>query len=1012
MLIVGEIVKKAVGFTLVEVLGVIVVLGLIVLIAYPNIMKQVDQAKTQAYEMQIKDIEKAASSFALKNATLMPIQEGESLTLFLRDLKRVGLIDRDLKNSKTKKRFPEDMEIVVTRVGQKYQYQVLDHTGSIIKDTDMSEPTLLLKGLSFEYVEVNTPYVDKGITVLDKSGNIVSHDKILVTPTNIHTSVLHKEYIITYKVTLDGKTYSVTRKVKVRDTTPPEITIPHNTTMAPTTANFDTMEGVSATDNSGERITVTASGSIVTTVPGVYVITYKASDSSGNTRTKKRTITIYHSICPLIRIEGNKPSGVITNQNVKMISKYVATGKDPSEYEFQWQKLVNGEWLDVIGSKANAHEEKNTIRAQYRLSYQYDACNNVTNTWEVYIDKEVPTCSITTSGVVGKNGWYKQTNATVQLNTSDIGSSVSAYGMSTNTTVSYNSSNRVTQGDTKGITYYGHVKDEAGNTGRCQSNVIKVDKTPPSCSIGASGTTGENSWFKSVVSLGLSYTDGAGSGMGNYGLTTNDYTTYNGSPSNSQGDTSGTTWYGYVEDIAGNTGTCSRSVKVDSSAPTCSVNVGGNLVNGWYQDGIAYINLDQYEYGPSGMSDYGLTTNYYTTYNRSTSNSQGDTNGTTWYGYVKDAAGNTGSCSKYVKVESSAPACPTFTANISSNVWTKNDLTLTVYPASGTSSWELYEKVDSGSYSLVNSYSGTSSRSNTFKGTGKKTYKAVVKNASGKSQECSSSEYWIDQNAPTSVKINNPSGGKWVNADFRLTVSANEKRSGIAYFEYGFDGTNYTRWQNSDSTTFETPLFSKERNDTVYVRAVDKVGNVSNPATSKIKLDKTKPYTPTLVADYTKNIGSGNIKVNVYGNCPSKGAVINGSTCSVSSYNLSNSGDACFINRACGGSTESRVALNCRYLKKYACGGTTATAKDNSGGSGIASVVYDGTVYASGCKNSKNQDALSKSTWYAVDNAGNQSEILTVNILNQHAFTQNLLNAFKTDGNKWARISGTSCPTK
>ena len=55
---------------------------------------------------------------------------------------------------------------------------------------------------------------------------------------------------------------------------------------------FDPMEGVQVRDNSdiNLRDKVTVEGHVNTSIPGVYILTYKVSDSSGNTIEAVRTI--------------------------------------------------------------------------------------------------------------------------------------------------------------------------------------------------------------------------------------------------------------------------------------------------------------------------------------------------------------------------------------------------------------------------------------------------------------------------------------------------------------------------------------------------------------------------------------------------------------------------------------------------------------------------------------------------------------------------------------------------
>ena len=98
-------------------------------------------------------------------------------------------------------------------------------------------------------------------------------------------------------------------------------------------------------------------------------------------------------------------------------------------------------------------------------------------------------------------------------------SGVAGYGMSTSSVASYNSKKTMTQSaDTTGTTYYGYVKDKAGNINNCNVGV-KKDTKAPTCSVKGSGTKGNNDWYRSNVNVYLNYSD-SGSGINNYGLST------------------------------------------------------------------------------------------------------------------------------------------------------------------------------------------------------------------------------------------------------------------------------------------------------------------------------------------------------------------------------------------------------------------------------------------------------------------------------------------------------------
>ena len=210
--------------------------------------------------------------------------------------------------------------------------------------------------------------------------------------------------------------------------------------------------------------------------------------------------------------------------------------------------------------------------------------------------------------------------------------------------------------------------DTAGNCNTNSTN-IKVDITPPSCSVPVSpgSPNGSNGWYTTTPTINLSTSDSGGSGVSQYGLGTSSNVSYNNRSSATQSDTKGTTWYGKVKDVAGNTASCSSStLKVDTTAPRCSVSVSGTKGNSNWYTSKPKLTLSHSD-GYSGVSCYGLGTSSNVTCGSTDSGTQSsDTKGTTWYGIVKDNAGNVANCnSGSIKVDTTAPSTPTYTSRYS-----------------------------------------------------------------------------------------------------------------------------------------------------------------------------------------------------------------------------------------------------------------------------------------------------------------------------------------------------------
>lgn len=124
-------------------------------------------------------------------------------------------------------------------------------------------------------------------------------------------------------------------------------------------------------------------------------------------------------------------------------------------------------------------QERNEI-VEIRACDYADNCSAPTQSM-IKIDTTAPTCSISLLGTGGTNATYTSV-VTVTLNANNTGqpskSNVS-YGLVDSNTETYNNKTSESQGASNGITWYGFIKDEAGNKGTCDSGNFKVSLKPP-----------------------------------------------------------------------------------------------------------------------------------------------------------------------------------------------------------------------------------------------------------------------------------------------------------------------------------------------------------------------------------------------------------------------------------------------------------------------------------------------------------------------------------------------------
>jgi Tfp pilus assembly protein PilE len=90
------------GFTLVEIIGAIVLLTVIGLIIYPVINNLISDSKDDLYKKQIEELERISNTWVAKNYKKLKLEAGYSYNLSFEELKEAGLIsEQHIKNPKT-----------------------------------------------------------------------------------------------------------------------------------------------------------------------------------------------------------------------------------------------------------------------------------------------------------------------------------------------------------------------------------------------------------------------------------------------------------------------------------------------------------------------------------------------------------------------------------------------------------------------------------------------------------------------------------------------------------------------------------------------------------------------------------------------------------------------------------------------------------------------------------------------------------------------------------------------
>lgn len=122
---IGGVIMKKEGFTLTEVLGVIVIIGFLALLVTPAVSKTIKNNRQRLYEVQIKNIENAARDYAVKNTEILP-ESGKAIVITLGELKKGGFIEKEVRNPLTKELFSDDLKIQISNANNQYTYTVLE----------------------------------------------------------------------------------------------------------------------------------------------------------------------------------------------------------------------------------------------------------------------------------------------------------------------------------------------------------------------------------------------------------------------------------------------------------------------------------------------------------------------------------------------------------------------------------------------------------------------------------------------------------------------------------------------------------------------------------------------------------------------------------------------------------------------------------------------------------------------------------------------------------------------
>ncbi len=186
-------------------------------------------------------------------------------------------------------------------------------------------------------VEAGHAYIDRGVTVTTFNGEKVD---VIVSVDNTVDTAAPGVYPVNYTFRYRYHVYGATREVKVVDTTPPVLTLKGADEVVVDLYEDYKEKGCKAVDAIGGNVTAQVKTSSAGDPDKRMVITYTATDPSGNTASLNRTVLIEDRTPPVVTLKGYKSEIVVRG---KKFTDAGATAKDRCDGDVTGSVTVSGE---------------------------------------------------------------------------------------------------------------------------------------------------------------------------------------------------------------------------------------------------------------------------------------------------------------------------------------------------------------------------------------------------------------------------------------------------------------------------------------------------------------------------------------------------------------------------------------------------------------------------------------------------------------------------------------------
>ena len=174
------------GFTLVELLGVLVVLSVILMIAFPLITTYINKSKQKAYDTQMGLIITGLKDYVIEHKEVLPVNDTDYVTFTLGQLKALGIVNNSVVNPLDGKEIDDSMEFKIIKDGSKYTYQIVE-SSRLSRDDKNHTPYITLNGNILNYIDLDSTYTELGASATDYNGKPLS---VTIDKTDLDVSTI------------------------------------------------------------------------------------------------------------------------------------------------------------------------------------------------------------------------------------------------------------------------------------------------------------------------------------------------------------------------------------------------------------------------------------------------------------------------------------------------------------------------------------------------------------------------------------------------------------------------------------------------------------------------------------------------------------------------------------------------------------------------------------------------------------------------------------------------------